>query len=50
MEICGSVKKPIYAQIAQLVRVSPCHGEDREFESLLGRKSFIKCDEWHTQN
>ena len=26
-----------YAQIAQLVRASPCHGEGREFESLLGR-------------
>ena len=23
--------------VAQLVRASPCHGEGREFESLLGR-------------
>ena len=27
----------MYGLVAQLVRASPCHGEGREFESLLGR-------------
>ena len=29
--------KPLNGTVAQLVRASPCHGEGREFESLLGR-------------
>ena len=31
----------IKGPVAQLVRASPCHGEGRGFESLLGRLQFL---------
>ena len=37
MYVVLKVQKPLNGPVAQLVRASPCHGEGREFESLLGR-------------